>query len=319
MRTMRTLPLVVGVLIASAYSAVVSAGQPNFVDFPRIVTPRCDLDCEEVGDLMLRERCLKSQAENRCNSTPGSARTDRNALEALYRATNGSNWANNGNWLSEEPLHRWAGVTTNGDGRVIGLRLRNLIGPIPRDIGRLTALLWLHFEDNELTGSIPTELGNLRSLRVLRLTRNKLSGRVPTALANLSSLEDLELDLNMLSGPIPAEIGNLINLKVLALNDNTLSGPIPVELGNLANVERVYLFNNTLSGPIPTEFGNLAKLEVLVLSTNALSGSLPRIFGGLSRLWWLDIARTGVCVPDDAAMRAWSRNFAFTTSGLTCR
>ena len=29
---------------------------------------------------------------------------DRQALVALYNATDGANWANNENWLSEEPL-----------------------------------------------------------------------------------------------------------------------------------------------------------------------------------------------------------------------
>ena len=42
---------------------------------------------------------------------------DRQALVALYNATDGENWANNENWLSEEPLDDWHGVTVS-DGRV---------------------------------------------------------------------------------------------------------------------------------------------------------------------------------------------------------
>ena len=44
---------------------------------------------------------------------PGS---DRDALVALYNATNGPTWANNTNWLSDEPLGEWYGVTTDGGG-----------------------------------------------------------------------------------------------------------------------------------------------------------------------------------------------------------
>ena len=54
----------------------------------------------------------------------GSAETDREALATLYNATNGENWLRSNNWLSDAPLGEWWGVTTNDDGRVIGLRPR---------------------------------------------------------------------------------------------------------------------------------------------------------------------------------------------------
>ena len=43
---------------------------------------------------------------------------DRAALVALYNATDGPNWTNNHNWLSEAPIGEWYGVTTDDDGRV---------------------------------------------------------------------------------------------------------------------------------------------------------------------------------------------------------
>ena len=49
----------------------------------------------------------------------GSAETDREALVALYNATNGQNWFENDNWLSDAPLGEWKGVNTNDDGRVL--------------------------------------------------------------------------------------------------------------------------------------------------------------------------------------------------------
>ena len=66
----------------------------------------------------------------------GSDETDREALVALYNATDGENWPLNKNWLSDAPLGEWQGVTTNDDGRVIGLQLpnNNLAGEIRRSL-----------------------------------------------------------------------------------------------------------------------------------------------------------------------------------------
>ena len=54
---------------------------------------------------------------------PTSAATDREALVALYNATNGPNWDDNENWMSDAPLGEWEGVSTSDDGRVTGLNL----------------------------------------------------------------------------------------------------------------------------------------------------------------------------------------------------
>ena len=66
----------------------------------------------------------------------GSDETDREALVALYNATDGENWPLNKNWLSDAPLGEWQGVITNDDGRVIGLQLpnNNLAGEIRRSL-----------------------------------------------------------------------------------------------------------------------------------------------------------------------------------------
>ncbi len=37
----------------------------------------------------------------------GDSDTDRAALVALYNATGGANWGNNGNWLSNAPMGEW--------------------------------------------------------------------------------------------------------------------------------------------------------------------------------------------------------------------
>ena len=104
-----------------------------------------------------------------------SPETDREALVALYNATDGPNWRNNENWLSDAPIGEWHGVATK-EGRVSALYLRGngLSGEIPPELGNLTKLVWLGLNRNELSGEIPAELGNLIKLRRLYLARNKL-------------------------------------------------------------------------------------------------------------------------------------------------
>ena len=183
----------------------------------------------------------------------GSAETDREALVALYNATDGENWRNNDNWLSDAPLGEWRGVTTNDDGRVTDLRRGG----------------------NELSGEIPLELGNLSNLRILYLYNNELSGEIPPELGNLSNLEELYLKGNGLSGEIPPELGSLSNVWYLSLGVNELSGGIPAELGSLSNLKLLDLYKNELSGEIPLELGSLSNLTHLHLSDNALSGCVP--------------------------------------------
>ena len=221
---------------------------------------------------------------------------ERAALVALYEATDGPNWVNSENWLTDAPLGEWFGVDTGASGRVVSLVVAGrrvddeyvspgLTGSIPPELGDLTELVRLRIEGNtSLTGSIPRELGNLSNLTQLRLGWNNLTGPMPAELGNLTNLEDLYLYGNDLTGPIPPELGNLTNLKRLNLGESRLVGSIPSELGRLTNLTRLYLALNNLTGPIPPELGNLTNLTVLALSRNSLTGSIPPELGNLTRL-----------------------------------
>ena len=211
---------------------------------------------------------------------------DRAALVALYNATDGPNWIDNTNWLTDAPLEEWYGVDTDGQGRVhrLGLSRHGLTGEIPLELGGLSNLESLSLNSNALWGDIPPELGDLSNLEWLSLSSNDLSGEIPPELGGLSNLEVLWLSSNDLSGEIPPELGGLSNLESLLLSSNDLSGEIPPELGGLSNLEVLWLSSNDLSGEIPPELGGLSNLESLLLSSNDLSGEIPPELGGLSNL-----------------------------------
>ena len=158
---------------------------------------------------------------------------EREALIALYNATDGDNWVNqwggaaNTGWLGDPGTEcDWYGVECTS--------------------GVITKL---QFYDSDLKGSIPAELGNLSSLQELRLVDNQLSGSIPPELSNLSNLKRLYLQENQLSGSIPPELGNMSSLEYLWLHNNQLSGSIPSELGvpRLHQLKVIlYLYNNYL-------------------------------------------------------------------------
>ena len=242
--------------------------------------------------------------------TSPAVQVDREALVALYNATNGDNWEDNRNWLSKRPIGEWWGVTTDDGGRVIELVLDfNLLsGMIPAELGSLANLERLELHWNRLTGEIPSELGSLPNLKTLVLSFNDLSGQIPKELGRLGNLQRLALNRNRLTGEIPSELGSLSNLEALVLSYNELSGEIPAnlgrlgklqrldlswnrltegirpELGGLYNLKELELYGNQLIWHIPAEVRRFANLELLILARNQLSNEVPPELGVLTNL-----------------------------------
>ena len=189
-------------------------------------------------------------------ATPPIAPSDREILQALYKAAAGVRWAHSSNWLTDRPLGEWYGVTVDHDARVIELDLhRNqLSGWLPPELGKLTNLEDLNLSFNFLRGKIPPELGILPNLERLVLNENELSGNIPLVLGNLPKLEILALGGNRLFGRIPPELGDLSTLKYLYLYDNSLQGDVPPELGHLPHLTRLNLEGNKLTGCLPTNW-----------------------------------------------------------------
>ena len=221
----------------------------------------------------------------------GEVSSDRASLVHFYHATDGPNWQNNTNWLTNEPLDQWHGISVDSAGRVVSIWLNrnNLKGHIPAALASLDHLEILGLAHNELSGQIPTALGNLSVLQSLNLSINQFSGGIPSSLGRLSELSILDFQLNQLTGNIPSSFGNLTNLTYLRLGGNPLSGPIPPSLGRLDKLQRLFLSQAGLTGVIPTAFGGLESLKELHIIGNDLSGEIPAGLGNLEHLVSLDL------------------------------
>ena len=235
---------------------------------------------------------------------------ERDALIALYNATNGAGWTNKTGWLGAAGTEcDWYGVScfTSYD-NVFSIRLgdNNLSGTIPSELGNLSMMRTLSLYDNQLTGSIPSELENATFLRDLSLSGNQLTGSIPSELGNLSHLDHLFLGKNQITGTIPPELGNLSNLIYLHLGWNQLTGTIPPELGDLTSLSTgLQLEDNQLTGNIPPELGDLVNLTGLRLSNNQLTGSIPAELGALVDLVQLHLhgnQLSGTIPPELAAL-----------------
>ena len=103
----------------------------------------------------------------------------------------------------------------------------------------------------------------------------------------------------------------------LDLDDNGLVGTLPAALGDLSALEYLDLQNNALSGALPDELADLTNLTSLLLTqSRALTGPLPDGLRELSDLETVNIEKTELCAPEDAAFQTWLDTITF--SGLTC-
>ena len=259
---------------------------------------------------------------------------DREALTALYNATDGENWNHQANWLSDAPLDQWHGVSVDGLGRVTFLDLsqNRLTGQIPAELGNLAALTGLWLYENNLSGPIPTELANLPLERFLYFNTGLCvpediqfqewltsipdhggtgtscaSGDILLALYNATDGPNWTNNTNWATNAPVGEWHGVVTdafgaVTHLQLNNNNLSGPIAAQIGNLSKLQELDLSDNNLSGPIPVQLGNLDNLAQLQLEDNHLSGSIPPELGRLANLTQLGLGYNDLSGPIPAEL-----------------
>ncbi|XP_021824952.1 probable LRR receptor-like serine/threonine-protein kinase At3g47570 [Prunus avium] len=216
------------------------------------------------------------------------------------------------NWSTTTSVCNWVGVTCGARHlRVASLNLSYMgfTGTIPPQLGNLSFLVALTFNNNSFHGSIPMTIFNLSTLQLLDLSNNQLSGGIPKEIRNLTMLKEIYLDSNKFNEIIPEEIGFLHQLENLFAQFNALKGHVPMAVFNMSSLTKLALYENSLSGdlpdnicqylpsvqmltlgrnqfngPLPSKLWQCTKLLILYLEENNFSGSIPKNIGNLTML-----------------------------------
>ena len=242
-------------------------------------------------------------AEQTVMVTVEEASMDRKILTTFYIQTEGADWKNDSNWLSDGALSSWYGVTTDDRDRVTHLEL----------------------PDNRVENAIPRELGGLKQLVRLDLNANRnMEGMIPRELGDLENLEWLDLSEShfFARGTLPPEFGKLKKLKHLDLSEMIWwlgdDPTIPSEWGDMESLERLDLSNVGLRDKVPPQLGNLKNLRWLDISYNVFEGSIPREFINLKldRFYW--VATQQLCAPADEEFQNWLNSIPDQKGHWTC-
>lgn len=235
------------------------------------------------------------------------------ALVAIYNAADGANWKEERRWDLSKSIDTWDGVKLT-EGRVTQLAVTakdvmptswtlpkeigdltelkvlkfnqcNLTGEIPEEVFTLTHLTDLYFQSNSLNGTFSDKYTQLTELKNLYINGNKdLKGALPASIGNMTKLESINIAQTNFSGAIPQELARCTALKNLMAWGNGLSGEIPDIWDQLPNIGVLQFYDNPgITGPIPASIGSLKKATGIQLKNCNLTGNIPATFGGLEK------------------------------------
>ena len=282
-----------------------------------------ELGCTDTSDII--EFIIFNE---NCEEVLSCRTRDSSALAALYYATDGDNWKNNDNWLSNLPLSDWYGVETNNDGCVVSLSLRQnmLYGKIPSEIGNLPNLVILDLGFNQLTGCFTQELSDLCNIQFYDFSNNpglpwggdfwrwcneESQIGAPCDDGNPQTKNDKVSDDCECKGEVIETCRSRDSLALVALynatdgdnwknNENWLSTqPLEDWYGIRTSMEGcvtdLILSSNNLNGELPKALSNLEILKALRLGDNKkITGSIPKELGNLNNLEWIDLSENSM-------------------------
>ena len=217
-------------------------------------------------------------------------------LEKLYHDTNGDNWYRKDNWLSEESINDWYGITYSRGNLKINLTDNNLNGSI--NVNGCTILTTLWCNQNHLStlnvsgcfnlGAMDCSSNPLNNLNVSGCTRlttlysysNQFtslnvsgcsnlsdlycySGKLSTLnVSGCSNLEYLDCSFNSLTS---LNVSNCSKLKQMYCNSNSL---ISLNVSGCINFTYLHCGNNRLTS---LDVGSCSNLKTLDCSFNSLT------------------------------------------------
>ncbi|XP_047063677.1 probable LRR receptor-like serine/threonine-protein kinase At1g56140 [Lolium rigidum] len=175
--------------------------------------------------------------------------------------------------------------------RITSLKIYALdaVGPIPKELWKLTALTNLDLGKNYLTGPLSSLVGELTAMQYMSLGINALSGSLPKELGNLTNLVSLSISSNNFGGSLPPELGNLAKLEQLYIDSAGFTGPLPSSLSKLTNMRTLWASDNDFTGLIPDYIGSWTNLTELRFQGNSFQGPLPATLSNLGQLTSLRI------------------------------
>ncbi|KAL2634134.1 hypothetical protein R1flu_005613 [Riccia fluitans] len=213
-------------------------------------------------------------------------------------------------------------ICTDGRVTTLNVSVTGISGPLPKAIGKLSALNTLDLHDNNLHGDFPDELALCQELDYIDISRNDWGVDFPLAITKLGKLESLYASQAGLTGTLPKKFYKMKSLKYVFLGNNTqLTGnlerfsqlsslvnltvwkmhwekyELPSQLSLLTNLEYFNCHDCNLVGSLPESWGNLQNLVELSLQTNSLTGKIPESWKKLTRMYKFRIDGNFILAP----------------------